>query len=470
MIVNRIEGTRLIKLWILAASSCLAFWGWYLLFFFTYYSGPHYPQPGRYALYSGLVFSAIILERLLRSQSQTLAPAYQPRERSTAIALRQLGFIAATVLAFTFVTKDKHISRAFMLSFFALLPFVFLFVNHYLLPPLTRQFFSGSRKLRTVLVGDTENVRRHVEWFQNHEELGMKVIGYIGNGPDGEAIEGLPQLAALEDLETSLRQHRPATAVFVGAPAASGNLIEHKTLGDSLGIRVVHVWDFQAHYGFIPVVHSEAGLQFLGFLTEPLESPTNRIIKRFFDLTLAIGVCLFVLPPLMALVWLAHRLQSPGPLFFAQNRRGQNGRIFRMLKFRTMHKTNPDESRQATFSDDRVFRFGRLMRKLSVDEVPQFINVLIGDMSAVGPRPHLPEHDERFASVFHGYHIRTFVKPGITGLAQVRGFRGLVENDGDVEQRAQSDLQYLEEWSLFLDASIVLQTATKMFFPPSTAY
>ncbi|MEM0966401.1 MAG: exopolysaccharide biosynthesis polyprenyl glycosylphosphotransferase [Verrucomicrobiota bacterium] len=468
MIGNRLEGVRLLKVWVQAAAVFCTFWFWYVGFF-SLYAGGSLPSPAHYTIYSVIAFGAVIFERLLRDHSKAIAPAYQSHERSVLITARQTGFVACAFLLVAFIAKDKTISRAFILSLLAVLPASLLLANHYILPRLTRQFFLGNRRLRTVLIGEPAEVRRNLEWFRKQESLGMEIVGYIGNGVDGVAIDGIAHLGARTELESTLKRIGPSTAVFLDPPDVCTDLIAHKEIGDNLGIRIVHVWDFQAHFGIVPILHTESGLQFLGFLSEPLESPFNRLAKRVFDIAVALPVCLFVLPPLALCVWLTQRSQSPGSLFFVQDRRGQEGRTFRMLKFRTMREDNPDEARQATREDGRVFSAGRILRKLSIDEFPQFINVLLGDMSIVGPRPHLADHDERFATVFHGYRLRSFVKPGITGLAQVRGFRGLVEEDSDVQKRAESDLQYLEHWSLILDATIVLRTFAKLFHASKNA-
>jgi lipopolysaccharide/colanic/teichoic acid biosynthesis glycosyltransferase len=135
-----------------------------------------------------------------------------------------------------------------------------------------------------------------------------------------------------------------------------------------------------------------------------------------------------------------------------------------------MHVVNPDESRQAGEQDDRVYPAGRWFRKLSIDEFPQFINVLLGDMSVIGPRPHMPAHDLEFAKISEVYRVRMLVRPGITGLAQIRGMRGLVRNHRDINQRVHSDLYYVENWSVILDALILVQTIRDLIFPPRTAH
>jgi putative colanic acid biosynthesis UDP-glucose lipid carrier transferase len=218
-------------------------------------------------------------------------------------------------------------------------------------------------------------------------------------------------------------------------------------------------------------VHIEdEGMRFITLREEPLENPVNRFAKRALDLAVALPVVFFILPPLMLVIWIVQRFQSPGSLFFLQKRAGIQNREFKIIKFRTMGENNPDEARQVVQGDVRVFRFGRWMRRLSIDELPQFINVLTGDMSVTGPRPHMIEHNAQFAQQMANYHIRTFVKPGITGLAQVRGFRGEARSEAEIAKRLESDISYLENWRLALDLSIIARTAWQLLVPPKNAY
>ena len=177
-----------------------------------------------------------------------------------------------------------------------------------------------------------------------------------------------------------------------------------------------------------------------------------------------------VFPVLTLVVFVAQRLQSPGPLFHVQKRAGMQNREFKIIKFRTMHSNNGEVARQASESDARVYALGKWFRKLSMDEVPQFWNVLRGDMSIVGPRPHLIEHNQQFSKFLANYHVRTFVKPGITGLAQVRGFRGEARNSADIENRVACDIEYLENWNLSLECAIILRTFAHLARPPRSAY
>jgi lipopolysaccharide/colanic/teichoic acid biosynthesis glycosyltransferase len=141
-----------------------------------------------------------------------------------------------------------------------------------------------------------------------------------------------------------------------------------------------------------------------------------------------------------------------------------------MLKFRTMHPNNRNEAQQASKNDSRVFPTGSWLRRLSLDELPQFVNVLAGEMSVVGPRPHLPQHEEMFIRVMRRYVIRQFIRPGLTGWAQVNGFRGEIHTEVDIEQRVEADIHYLETWSFSLDCLIILRTFKHCVAPPRNAY
>ena len=174
---------------------------------------------------------------------------------------------------------------------------------------------------------------------------------------------------------------------------------------------------------------------------------------------MSLPVVLFVLPPLCLVVKIFQAIQSPGPLFYRQTRAGLNNLPFRIFKFRTMRSDKGDDaSKQATAGDPRIYPMGRILRKTSLDEIPQFLNVFFGHMSVVGPRPHMIIHNRRFSEVMEEYHVRTFAKPGITGLAQMSGYRGEAKNDQDVVERAKLDIKYIENWSLPLDFWIILNT------------
>ncbi len=189
-------------------------------------------------------------------------------------------------------------------------------------------------------------------------------------------------------------------------------------------------------------------------------SRVNQFAKRFADLIVSILVLLFVLSWLVPLLGLAIKLDSPGPVFFRQLRSGRRRKPFACYKFRTMHHTPQSQVFvQATDNDARVTRLGSFLRRASLDEFPQFFNVLLGTMSIVGPRPHPIELDAHFCDVVPNYFERNNVKPGVTGLAQIKGCRGETRTPDDMSERVRLDLAYTRQWSLWLDGKIVLWTA-----------
>ena len=202
---------------------------------------------------------------------------------------------------------------------------------------------------------------------------------------------------------------------------------------------------------------------------EPLTLLSNRVVKRLFDICVSLLVCILLLPfiPVIALII---RLQSVGPTFFAQDRTGMNGRPFKCLKFRTMHVNEQSDRLQATEDDPRKFAFGSFMRRTNLDEFPQFLNVLMGDMSIVGPRPHMLYHTSVYGRLIDKYMVRHFCKPGITGLSQVSGFRGETRELWQMEERVKRDLWYIENWSFWLDIRIMLRTAWTIFVRDGKAY
>ena len=203
------------------------------------------------------------------------------------------------------------------------------------------------------------------------------------------------------------------------------------------------------YYGIIPI---------LTFRTIPLDDPLSALLKRIFDIVFSLAVIICILSWLTPLVALVIKVESKGSVFFTQLRNGYNFKSFNCFKFRSMVKNSKADLEQVTRGDTRITIFGQLLRKTSLDEMPQFFNVLIGDMSVVGPRPHMLSHTEMYAKKIDKFMVRHFVKPGITGLAQVSGYRGEVETDKDIIGRVQHDIFYIENWSFFLDLKIIFQT------------
>ena len=203
---------------------------------------------------------------------------------------------------------------------------------------------------------------------------------------------------------------------------------------------------------------------------EPLTYPLNKIVKRVFDIFFSLLVLIVVFPIVFLISAIIIKIQSPGPIFFRQLRTGLDGKSFYCLKFRSMHVNKDADRLQATKDDPRKFSYGNIMRKTNIDELPQFINVLLGDMSVVGPRPHMLKHTEEYSNIINRYMVRHLAKPGITGLAQVSGFRGETQKLSQMEDRVKKDIEYIENWTLLLDIRIIVKTVTNVFAGEKNAY
>jgi putative colanic acid biosynthesis UDP-glucose lipid carrier transferase len=203
------------------------------------------------------------------------------------------------------------------------------------------------------------------------------------------------------------------------------------------------------YYGVLPI---------LSMRKIPMDEPFNKFLKRSFDIVLSLLIIVGVLSWLTPILGILIKLESKGPVFFKQKRNGLDYQEFYCFKFRSMKPNPMAHLHQIKKGDERVTRVGRIIRKTSIDELPQFINVLKGDMSVVGPRPHMVSHTHMYAERIDKFMVRHFIKPGITGLAQVSGFRGEVDSESHIINRVKYDIFYLENWSLFLDIKIVFQT------------
>ncbi|MCK0191665.1 exopolysaccharide biosynthesis polyprenyl glycosylphosphotransferase [Arenibacter sp. F20364] len=215
------------------------------------------------------------------------------------------------------------------------------------------------------------------------------------------------------------------------------------------------------YYDYIPI---------LSLRDIPLHNPLNSALKRGFDIVFALIVVVGILSWLAPIIALIIRLETKGPVYFRQKRNGIDNKEFYCYKFRSMAPNEHADSLMAVKNDMRTTKVGKFIRRTSIDELPQFYNVLFGNMSVVGPRPHMVKHTNEFANKVDKYMLRHFVKPGITGLAQVRGYRGEIETDIDILNRTKFDIFYIENWSLFMDLKIIVQTVLNAISGEKKAY
>ncbi len=468
MIVQRTRGLLRLLAFAQAALACVLFW---LLFGALSLS----ILPGtaafakRYAIYCAIAVGGLAIEMLTRTPDKLIAPIYASSlVRQLPLASRQLGFVLGALLLFLTLAKDHTISRTFLASFAVSLYGMLLWTNATLPLRFARVLFAEHRDLATLLVGPVTRVGLLDYWLKRKRQFGLRVAGLVTLAPSPAEDCAAPILGTVEQLDEICDRAGISQVVLLELcdPERMRWLLERC---HQRGIRLLIVNDLGEQIRHPIMCVFDEGVNLIAFREEPLENPFNRVLKRSVDLALAGFVVVFILPWLIVLVWLLHRRQSPGPLWHWQERAGLQNRPFTILKFRTMHSADRDEALQAQPGDARIFPAGRWLRRFSLDEMPQFWNVLNGEMSVVGPRPHLIEHNRQFAEAIAAYHLRTLIKPGITGLAQVRGFRGEARTAKDIAARLQSDLIYLEEWSLALDLGIISRTVWQMLKPPPSA-
>ena len=391
------------------------------------------------------------------------------------LAGKQVGLMAVLTFTMMFATLDRSISRLF-LGTYLLWCWVGLTILNIRLPrTLARLVFQRVDQLPTIFIGSVATFADLDDWIRRKKPLGVHPVGLLTDESMAEADAPLPAplLGRVSDLACVLAERQVAQVILLELPETDAAARAVIDICQDHGCRLLIHNNLAERYTHPLVPTIEEGRHFYTLQEEPLEDPLNRLLKRAFDLAVAIPVVFVILPPLCLWVWLMQRAQAPGPLLHVRERRGQREKTFRMLKFRSMYVRPEDpaaESRQAHAEDQRIFPFGRFMRRHSLDELPQFWNVLVGDMSVVGPRPYMPLLDEEFRRQTRGYRTRHLVKPGITGLAQSLGFRGEITEIDMLSRRVYWDVYYITHWSVWLDLQITLRTLGQMFRPPATAY
>ena len=357
------------------------------------------------------------------------------------------------VFAIWFIAKPFYYSRQHL--FYLYLAFTSLSISWRVVWYYFIRYYrsKGYNTRKVVVVGLNEVSRDLVDYFKNNPGFGYDFLGFFD---DKKRDEGL--VRPIRDLRQFVQDEK-VDVIYVYLPRipehemqelidfADNNLVKVKIISQfsKLGTRSMSV----QNYGSIPVLNISA---------IPLDNMINRSIKRAFDIVFSSVVLVFIMSWLIPIVGLLIKLESRGPIFFKQYRNGLNNQKFLIYKFRTMVVHTDQNVVQAKKNDSRITKFGAILRKTSLDEFPQFINVFLGDMSVVGPRPHAVKHNEEYGRKIDRFIQRHAVKPGITGLAQAKGFRGETAELNDMVNRVKLDRFYVKNWSLVLDMKIILLT------------
>ncbi|MEP2936585.1 MAG: undecaprenyl-phosphate glucose phosphotransferase [Gilvibacter sp.] len=320
----------------------------------------------------------------------------------------------------------------------------------------------GGNYRTVIILGLNQKTDQLRKFFVDNPEYGYQLIKTFDfTGADGDAIDEAFDFVSennIDEIYSSIAELNDEQMSKL-IDFADNNLKILKFIPDNKEIYTKRL-EYN-YYGLLPII---------SLRRIPLQDPFNKFIKRAFDILLSIFIIIGVLSWLTPLLGIIIKLESKGPVFFKQKRNGLDYQEFFCYKFRSMRPNPTAHLHQVKRGDERITGVGKIIRKTSIDELPQFINVLKGDMSVVGPRPHMVSHTHMYAERIDKFMVRHFIKPGITGLAQVTGYRGEVETDDDIINRVKFDIFYLENWSLLLDLKIMFQTVYNAIKGDEKAY
>lgn len=322
---------------------------------------------------------------------------------------------------------------------------------------------------KVVIVGARSSSLPLFQFFTDHFNIGYRFLGFFDDSPASDFTKKDLIQGNLKSLKQFCVQQQ-VDEIYYALPLENKTLLaELAEFSDKNFIYFRIVPDFNGLVNQCLSLYFYDNLMILTPRQEPLRVLANRLIKRMFDIVFSSLVIFLIFPFIFPLIALVIKIESKGDIFFKQMRPGFKNQLFLCYKFRTMRQ-NPNTEKQAEKNDPRVTRFGKFMRKTSIDELPQFFNVLKGDMSVVGPRPNMVRQLEFYSKSIDKYAVRHFIKPGITGFAQINGYRGETREIHMMEKRVEYDVKYIENWSLALDCKIILWTILNIFKGEKNAY
>ena len=386
---------------------------------------------------------------------------YSKITRILSLIFRQFVFFFLILYAFIGFFKESNISRLLLAQYCLI---VFLVVSSvkiliYFLLIRYRSSFGGNHR-KVIVIGKNKKTDQLIDIFNSRTDFGYEFKKQFII-EETQSLKGCFEYVIENDIDEIYCSISELTNKKINEiiDFADNNLRPIRFLPDNRNIYSKRL-NFE-YYDYLPI---------LSLRTIPLEGPINSFLKRAFDILFSFFIIIFLLSWLTPLLAILIRLESKGPVFFRQYRNGINSKEFACYKFRSMAMNEEADKEQAKKGDRRITRIGKFIRSTSIDELPQFYNVFYGHMSVVGPRPHMVAHTEKYANNIDKYMVRHFVKPGITGLAQVKGYRGEIETEADIVNRVKYDIFYIENWTLVLDLKIIVQTITNALKGEEKAY
>lgn len=390
-------------------------------------------------------------------------------ERFSRKTVHSFFFFLCGLMLYLFFWKQTNISRLFLVSMLSSVSililtsrFVYALFFHYY---RHKDYFIR----RVMIIGYNETARQLANVLEE-ETMNTKIVGFCEDEKKVSELSHYPILSNYNNIIEESKKFRVTEIYSTVAPEHDLGIYQLMREADQACIRFKVVPDL--NYFIRKPVHIDylGNLPVLSLRKEPLDDMGSRIKKRCADLVLSSFAMIFILWWLIPIVGLLIWLEDRGPIFFIQERSGKDNQSFKCLKFRSMKVNRDAHLIQATKDDNRFTRIGKFLRKTNLDEFPQFINVLFSEMSVVGPRPHMLKHTHDYSKLLNLFMVRQFAKPGITGWAQINGYRGETRHLEDMKGRVEHDLWYMENWSLWLDLKIVFLTFFRMIKGEKNAY
>ncbi|MBD0374105.1 MAG: undecaprenyl-phosphate glucose phosphotransferase [Flavisolibacter sp.] len=373
------------------------------------------------------------------------------------------------IMLYYFFKKSTELSRLFI-ALSLLVYMLGILLNRFSYLGLKEYFKKKNFLYKRVLILGYNDLAQKLAFYLEEEGINTKILGFAEDYNNVQELTRYPIVSEIKDTIEVSKQLNVNEVLSTITPEQNKDIYALMKQADNECVHFRFIPDFS--FFIKKPVHIEylKDMPILALRSEPLEDVSNRLRKRIMDVVISALVIVFILSWLIPLVGLLIYLESPGPIFFVQLRSGKRNKSFRCLKFRSMYVNRESDLKQATKKDSRVTRVGSFLRKSSLDEFPQFINVFKGEMSLVGPRPHMIRHTEDYSKIVDDYMIRHFLKPGITGWAQVNGCRGEITLPSQIKKRVELDLNYLENWSLWLDIKIIFLTVYNIVKGDKQAY
>jgi len=421
----------------------------------SFFSRLGYHEISLYYFHANL--SWIVTYFILSKKNLYLRDGYFNRIKR--ITSRLLSFIVvALILAYFFMPRMTY-SRIFLFEFSVLFYVSELVFYYFLYKYLTFLRKKGIHVNRSIIVGANETGHFLNKIIEFNPTLGYKFLGYVSDKKEDDT----QVLGQVDELDILIKQyHVEMIFVTLSLFNESTKATDFIRLCNRNGVRLRFVPENQQWLKSRMNMESIGQLVLINPQQIPLDDFESQFIKRLFDILFSLSIIVLLLSWLIPIIAILIKLNSKGPVFFVQKRTGINNKTFKCLKFRSMKVNNQSDILQATEGDKRITALGNFLRKSDIDELPQFFNVLFGQMSIVGPRPHMLKHTDMYSELIDGYKVRHYVKPGITGWAQVSGYRGETNELWKMKKRVQYDMDYLENWNFWWDIKIIVLTVISM--------